>query len=566
MKKKIIGNILALTTILSCACGCFDFGQKPVENVETIKYESILSSQDTKKLAPEESFTIPINKDISGKEYIKMLLKSNVHLLGKYVYCNVENNSEVVEEEFFIEAATDGKTIEFKQFFDSFRPDHTNPYPYGTTVGEDPICKGSPGRFNKILKSITFTNKSDTAGAVTVEDFSVSDRTIPEFEKEVYIESGYLKVGADLSCGGILTYLERTNYNGQTIDEVIDNDGNVYIGVNAKENAQTYFSSSVNLINTPDPGRQFQQSYYAHVGGIEGDTAESVKKHGLSAEVKPSDYGKNGYERGWALTAGDGGHYWPYNPVQGGNMWSQPSQIIDYSVSDTEIYVKVRAMDWAKKDYPTKSYMENWYTIKDNMVYVTNRFIDWNGFTDMDSVPAHSNELPAAYVVHPLNNYVCYIGDEPWTGDDENLEIRSDLVSWAGADAHRNPKHEEDWFAWVNSDLFGVGVYIPNVQTYVSGRSVTSTSKDLSANKNAFSAIMNNDLRYNKREATYAYMSCYTGNTDYTAPVRAWTMRTYEAMSYQYVMAVDYLPTIRSKFYKIFSSGEVKNEMLSKWN
>ena len=564
MKKKTIASVLSLILAITCTSGCanLDFLFKKSDKNNEIKYESIMASQETKKLAPEESVTYNINKDISGKEYIKFLLKSDVNLLGKYVYCNVKDNSEIIEEEFFIEGTSDGKTIEFKQFFDSFRPDHTNHYPIGKVEGEEDMCYGSPGRFDKILKSITLTNKSEKIGEVTVEDFSVSDRTIPEFEKEIYIESGVLKVGADLSCGGILTYLERTNYNGKSIDEVVDFEGNVYIGVDAKSNAMSYYSSNVNLINTPDPGRQFQQSYYANVGGVSADTADEVKAGGYSYENKPADYGMNGYERGWCKTAGDGGHYWPYNPVQGGNMWSQPSQIIDYSVSDTEIYVKVRAMDWAKKDIPTKSYMENWYTIKNNMVYVTNRFIDWNGFTDMESVLPHNNELPAAYVVHPLNNYVCYTGNNPWT--DDELTIESELGFW-GITSHQNSVHKEDWFAWVNDDLFGVGVYIPNVEKYVSGRIDASTSTSANSNSNAYSAIMANDLRYNKREVEYPYMSCYVGNTDYTAPVKSWTMKSYQPMTYQYVMAVDYLNVMRSKFYGIYSSGEVKNEMLDVW-
>jgi hypothetical protein len=77
---------------------------------------------------------------------------------------------------------------------------------------------------------------------------------------------------------------------------------------------------------------------------------------------------------------------------------------------------------------------------------------------------------------------------------------------------------------------------------------------------------MANDLRYNKREASYANMSCYASNTDYTAPVVSWTMRTYEPMMYQYVLAVDYLNVMRNQFFGIYNSGEVKNEMLSAWN
>jgi hypothetical protein len=304
------------------------------------------------------------------------------------------------------------------------------------------------------------------------------------------------------------------------------------------------------------------------------DTPAEMKEHGYSNTVLPPDYGANGYNRGFCKTADINGYYWPYNPVQGGDVVSNPSQIIDYEVSDNEIYVKVRAMDWSKGDngdsytgtvmggVTTKSYMENWYTIKGNMVYVTNRFVDWNGFEGLDEVPVHSNELPAAYVVHPLHNYVCYTGsDNTWSGEVETIP---NLGPW-NVKAHPNHNPVEEWFAWVNDDGFGVGVYIPNTDTFASGRTHQSVLAKNIYNNNAALSPLTNEYRYNKPERTSDNTSCYVTNTSYTAPVVNWTMKSYVPMEYTYVVSVDYVGVMRQQFKDICESGTVTNETLSSW-
>ena len=535
MKKKL-SIFLAALTALGCMSACG--GSSGSGGKDTDHVAVLVDAQSSKTLASEETISFDINKDISGKDYVSMSLETDVPLLGKYVYSNVDNPSEVVEEEFFIEA---GMT-EFSQFLDSFR-------------------LNAHGNFKKKMQKITFTNKASVAGDVQIKKVDVSDREFPEYEREVYVEKDSIRVGADLATGGTLTHLVRTDYYGETVDEVIDGEGNIVVGVSAKDDAsiERHLSSEVNLINIFDAGRQFQQSYYANVGG----TMQATN-------------GENGYTRAKCTTADPLGYYWPYNPVQGGDVNSNPSQIIDFKISSNEIYVKVRAMDWAKGTVKgndrqentveggvtTKSYMENWYTIEDGMVYVTNRFIDWNGFEGMESVPKHSNELPAAYVVHSLHNYVCYTGMHPWTNGE--LEWQPSLGSWAEK-AHVNSVHPEDWFAWVNDDGFGVGVYIPNTVSYASGRSRPSSNKEVNINSDAYQSPLTNEYKYNKPEATSPYTSCYVRNTDYTAPVVSWTMRTYEPMSYQYVISVDYIPVMRAQFKAIFDSKTVTNESLDAW-
>ena len=394
MKKKLVAvSLLCALVTMAGSCSFFptqssqsnqsDSGAVEVFSTEIYKGAGAFS------LSQEQTKTLEINQDISGKEYIEILLESNANLLGEYKYSDISNPEKVVTEQFYIEPSTE--EIEFKQFFDAFRPN-------------------AIGAFDKKLISITLKNLDDKIANVNVKNITVTNREVPAFDKEIYLESGGLKVGADLAMGGTLSYLEKLGYNGQTVDEVIDANDNVTIGVNAKEGAKQHLSSSVNLINICDAGREFQQSYYADIGGSMEEAT-----------------GANGYERRWSFTATREGYYWPYNPVQGGDEVCNLSQIIDCEVTGNSIYVKVRAMDWGngygrlehayheryeefKRGRTTKSYMENTYTIKGGVLYVDNRFIDWNGFTDMENIPVHTLEIPAAYIVHPLSNYVCYTG------------------------------------------------------------------------------------------------------------------------------------------------------------
>ena len=591
MNKKLACALAALLTIGTfssfAACGANDGGV----SIDGYKYEQVLSAQSKTALQPEETKTYEMNKKIKNKEYVRIVVKSNMHLRGAITYVDEADESKVVTEEFFIEQSDGVAEVEFKQFLDSYRP---NGVGQEATIENDGSVTSE--RFNKVLKSISFTNVTGIPGEFSLESFSISGREFPAFERELYIEKDELKVGADLQVGGTLTYLQRTSYGGESVDEIIDKDGNVYIGVDAKskEGAQ-HMSSEVNLINIYDQGRQIQQSYYAEIGGDMGKEVYGEDGKVLRYERFEQDenYGAQGYERAWCITADSNGYYWPYNPVQGGDCAENSAQIIDYKVTGNEIYIKVRALDWAKGDFidpmqrrnfpgttpggvTTKSYMENWYTIKNGMLFVKNRFIDWNGFTDMDKAGVHSNELPATYISQPLHNYVCYTGSYPWTND--KLEYKPSLGSWAKG-SHKNDDPAEGWFAWVNDDDliyqnnqvvgggFGVGMYIPNTKVFCSGRSNASTHSQYSGNNNAYKcALLRPEFIFNKPVATYPQMSCYVGNTSYTAPVVVWRMKEYVEMTYEYAISVDYVGVMREQFKDIYQSGTLTNESLSSWN
>ena len=560
MKKKFacaLACFLALGCTVGCAkgetnSGSSSSGEEVVE--DGIRYESVLGETETVALSAEGNTKYTIDKDISGKNYIKLTLKTNVQLLGEYEYANADNPSQVAKEEFFIEAS-DGETeVEFKQFLDTYR-------------------SNAVGAFDKVLKSITLTNKSGVAGNVTMLDVSVSDREFPQNEMMVFLEKGEIKIGADLATSGTLSYLERTSYGGQTVDEILTAEGDVVYCVDGVSRAgTTHLSSSVNLVNIYDAGRQIQQSYYANVGGNTENTN-----------------GENGYTRGWTFTGSTDGYYWPYNPVQAGDCADNPGQVVDFEVGKDYIYVKARAMDWgkglAKKwedkytsipdgkkhntvvgGVTTKSYMENTYRIVNNVVIVENTFIDWNGFTDMDMVPYHTNELPATFVSQSLDNFVVYEGQVPWVSGElttyKNLKNATDP-------AHTQVTgHPEDWFAWVSEgETFGVGVYVANVDYYSVGRTTPTANISDWKNTGAQNAPMVLDpvLLSNKPMPDSNHTSCYVFNSSYTAPVKMWTMREYEKMRYAYAISVDYLNVMREQFKELSQDESMQNKQFDEW-
>jgi hypothetical protein len=211
--------------------------------------------------------------------------------------------------------------------------------------------------------------------------------------------------------------------------------------------------------------------------------------------------------------------------------------------------------------------MENWYSIKNNCVYVKNRFTDFAGFSEMEKCNKVQLELPAAYVVQPLNNYVTYQGESPWTDDQAGLIYKSSLGPW-NVTADIVTHHPEDWFAWLNDDGFGVGVYIPDIAFYASGRSNATTNVSYRGNQDAYTSPMGDKERlgYNKKEATYSFQSCYTTNTCYTAPEIITGMLDYLPFEYTYVLSVAYLPVIRNSFKNIFKNKEIDNDSMFIWD
>ena len=503
--------------------------------------------------------TVTVNQKLNGP-YVKLQYSTNVNVWGVFTYTD---GTKTANEDFYMQAGT----TEHKQYLDIFR---TNGVAYGMNTE------------NITLQSISFKNAeltAGTAGVVKLLSVTSQNKTVDTNNQEIYLtvqqaDGSEMTVGAHLGLGGALTYLAKSGvYEGRTSSAF----GNVKLSTSTSDLKGGYYGSAtsslpvdengnvaaVNLINNADAGRQIQQSWYAQVGAA------------------------NGYEQAYCYTESSAGKYWPYNPVQAGDVVSNPSQIVDYEINEAMgyIYVKTRAMDWAKGydsskanhtgtvvgGVTTKSYTENYYRLNDDgTLVVNNAFVDWNGFTDMEAADWASTELPAVYPVHTLNYYVSNIdGDGSWK---DAIEYNNKLEGWTGGKAFRQSNLDtetsntkvEEWFAWANGgneSAFALGMYIPNVTRFTSGRSKTSTAYYTSNNRDAITGntLKKKGLMSNMQPIVYDYQSTYVSNTSYTAPGVAYRMEAYTSIEYSYVLCVGSVKQVRDTFYGIYSNGTVTN-------
>lgn len=318
---------------------------------------------------------------------------------------------------------------------------------------------------------------------IKITGFTVFLREIPK--QEVFIETENYKLGVDLLWGGALSYLEDLNSNV----EAVKVDGKIKVDSNASERYDTRaVNKNVNLINRNDTGRLVQQSYYGT----------------LEAPYEPGTYMDN---------------TWNYNPVQGGNQYNDHSKIVDIRLSEEEIYIKCRPLDWAKeKEFITPSYMESWYAIENNNVHVRCRFTDFSGYP----ATSRTQELPAFYCIEPLNTFVYYDGAEPFSKDNK-LVTNNKLGFWPD-EGYPNFTSVEQWSAYRGefSDSFGIGLYMPTHDTFLTGvfgRGET-TEKDPSK----------------------------AGPTSYIAVVKDYVFESFEPKEYDYYISTGTTDEIRNNF------------------
>lgn len=328
-------------------------------------------------------------------------------------------------------------------------------------------------RGNKV-DSITVESLTEGKGNVTVFDFSVYNKKVPE--REIFVEADGLKIGVDLLWGGALSYVEDLNSNVQAVSV----DGQIKVDSNAEEryNAKSV-NDNVNLINRNDTGRLVQQSYY----------------------------GTPDYDCGVYMD-----NIWNYNPVQGGNQFNDASKIVDLKITDNSIYVKCRPLDWAKeKEFITPSYMEATYSIENGAVKGKCRFVDFSGYPEYET----TQEIPAFYCIEPFNNFVYYKGDNPWKN--EPLTNEPDLIFWPDA-GYPKFYNKENWAAFTGEfeDSFGIGVYVKGEEEFLSGvfeREKTTEEDPSKAGPTSYIAITKTRIFTSFEPFQYEYYLA-TGNAN----------------------------------------------------
>ena len=208
------------------------------------------------------------------------------------------------------------------------------------------------------------------------------------------LNNGVIKVGVDTTYGGAITYLSQSG-------------------------------STTSLINDFDHGRQVQQSYYSG--------PDNFHPPGTIQDPNFSPF--------------------PWNPVQAGDAFGNPSEVLAYSNANGVVYVKTRTKQWSLQNYPSDCIMEQWTRLDGPAVRVHCKLT--NQRSDHTRYPPYDQELPAVYGVGTLCRLFTYTGLAPFTGG----ALTQQPSTWSAAQPWRAT---ENWSAFVNSNDFGVGIHHPD--------------------------------------------------------------------------------------------------------
>lgn len=488
------------------------------------------------------TYTLP-SYNIGTQNYLLMKYSTTGMVKGKIGYTY---NSTTYYEDFFLER----NAKEFRTFLDYFR-------------------KGAKGAFAKTLTSITIINPNKTAVRFSLDALTIADRIFSRTDVK-YLQDSNIKIGVSLSHGGSLTSVQSMKY---TYSEYIDKSYNVHIRETSKYSSSDVYKvveTTPNLINIFDQGREVQQSYYYNVDEI------------------------NGYTRGTYLESSA-----MYNPVQAGDSTYNESKIVDYFATDKKIWVKTQALDWAKSNELSKSYMYNTYEIKDGLLRVSNSFINWYGFTNYEeNLPTTDyssqteyrslQELPAVYVPHPLNYYSTYFDgyeiydqNQGWnTGTtainkiaDMSIVDNGDGTYRAGITAnsyhYEIRKHAQDWLGYLNEDKFGVAIYMPANKyytdslprhVYVSGNYASSHNVSDKSNRTYIGSDGKSTTPTSTSFRWNPVASSKISNNNYLTTILGCYPTEYQTVSWSYALGADYISNLKLKFLSLKSNNEIYND------
>jgi hypothetical protein len=237
---------------------------------------------------------------------------------------------------------------------------------------------------------------------------SESQRLCAVNNNEMGLDNGILNVKLDLTRGGAIFYISKSDTNR-------------------------------NIINIHDEGRYVQQSYYA------GNSLNRVNE---------------GQNSSWSP--------WAWNPIQVGDSFKNRAEILECNSNDDTLYVKCIPMLWDMNNKPAEAVMEQWTVLKDNVIKVHNKFSSHR--TDDiygENIPSNQ-ELPAVYPISALKNLYSYFGTKPFMGE-PITEIVVEHLEDGFWGRYEEGKVSEHWMAFVDDNNWGIGVYTPITSNFLAG-------------------------------------------------------------------------------------------------
>ena len=277
------------------------------------------------------------------------------------------------------------------------------------------------------------------------------------------LDNGILEVKLDLTRGGAIFFIASSGTNR-------------------------------NLVNIYDEGRYIQQSYYS------GNSVDRTSE---------------GQAPGWSP--------WSWNPIQVGDAFGNRAEVLDCSTENNTLYVKCIPMQWDMNNKPAEALMEQWTSLSGNVIKVRNKLTCLR--TDNiygENFELHQ-ELPAVYPISALSELYSYLGTSPFTGEAiENIEVEHLEDGFWGIYAEEQVS--EHWMAFVDENLWGMGVYTPITSNFLAGMA-----------------------GFPGAESDHSW-------TSYIAPIKTEALGRVDVFEYDYYLVIGSLDVIRSEIYEIEES------------
>ena len=534
MKRSMLKLALiqaCLVALGSLATSCKKKGEEkpaptsdetPEYTLDEYEFSPVFTSLEGHDLLPydpdhpkQHVVSYDVYRNIGGKNYLRLVLETDVNLVGHIRYMNADNSSETNSEKFYVTAGS----TEFKTFLDAYR-------------------HGARGAFNKIITKIDFENVEEKDGHVNLYEVGVSDRS-QNIYKDMLITDDTLVFGTSMTHGGCIKIIKRID---QDIYEYMDADGNICIDRDVDPDYVKVVSDDVNFVNIYDLGREIQPSYYLNAKEANGYFPETeCIYHGLGDTL--------------------------YNPIQCGSCGNKNPQIIDYVYKPDHIYIKTKAQDWFFDNDQANGYIETWYSFGgDGMLLVDNSYTDFSQFIDCEENPLmmSNQETPATYFVHPLNYFYCETRQgvifDPEVGEmngrTKGKTSKNDRVDGDYVYTLKGMNVTGKWCAYVNENKFGAGIYMPNADIYYASRGRHSSNYYAEECNRKYSP---ENFQFDDATITPSYAAL---NYNYIDPAVQRKMVDFIPMLYSYAIYIGDTEEMAEAFADLNATGRITNQCL----
>jgi hypothetical protein len=138
-----------------------------------------------------------------------------------------------------------------------------------------------------------------------------------------------------------------------------------------------------------------------------------------------------------------------YYGAKDGSVWDKQPWRWNLRAEKTSLYAKTMAKHWATgADLPDVIF-EEWISLTGKLAHVKFRMT----YTGTNSHPKIHHELPAFFVEPQYDTLLVYEGTNSWSGG----AVTRSKPGWP----NESRKFTEHWAAYVNTNNFGVGAFVP---------------------------------------------------------------------------------------------------------